>query len=129
MSATIWLAVGAGGALGAMARYGVAVWLAPDLARGGIPWATFLVNVIGTALLAALVATTLAGRGLTPGWKMFLGTGFSGALTTFSTFAVEAGLLAKHGHLGTAAAYVGLNLVACLAIAALVLLSVGVERL
>lgn len=65
-------AVFAGGCLGALARAGVAEGL-------HLPWATLLVNVVGAFILG--MAVTRAPR--------FVGTGFCGALTTFSTMQVE----------------------------------------
>lgn len=66
------LAVFAGGCLGALARAGVNELLP-------VPWHTLLVNVVGAFLLGVVV--TRAPR--------FLGTGFCGAFTTFSTMQVE----------------------------------------
>ena len=72
-----------GGALGALARAG----LAEALPAGGPdwPWATFLVNVIG-ALLLGYWFTTLP---RTSYRRPLLTTGFCGALTTFSTIQLE----------------------------------------
>jgi CrcB protein len=52
------------------------------------PWGTFTVNVIGSAILGFVVgATTTAGA---PHWiQLLVGTGFCGALTTYSTFSYE----------------------------------------
>lgn len=74
--------VAVGGALGSVARVGVAT--AAPAAVGGWPWATMAVNVSG-ALLLAVVLTRLRDHRL----RAMLGTGFLGAWTTFSTFAVE----------------------------------------
>ena len=114
MSPTAIAAVAAGGALGAVARFLVAVWIRP--APGTIPWATLSVNVAGSLVLAGLAALTLSGRPLQGPAALLVGTGFCGALTTFSTFSVEAVALARAGHVGVAATYVALNLVACFAV-------------
>lgn len=107
-------AVALGGALGATARYGVAqlVHASPDT----FPWATFWTNVTGSfalgLILALLVERYPPSRYLRP----FVATGFLGAYTTYSTFAVETVLLAKDGHPGLAVAYAAVSLLAgCLA--------------
>src|SRR3954447_9705920 len=80
-------AVFAGGVLGALARAGLAEAL--PHARGGWPWATFAVNIAGAALLG-YAATRLQERLPVSAWRRpFLGTGFCGALTTFSTMQLE----------------------------------------
>ncbi|MPZ74743.1 MAG: hypothetical protein GEU74_16270 [Nitriliruptorales bacterium] len=83
------------GAVGAWARYELSGWIQ---ARAGtpLPWGTALVNLAGTAPLAALVAAHHAGL-VTAGWLAVLGTGFAGAFTTFSTWMVESVHLAGEG--------------------------------
>jgi CrcB protein len=114
-------AILAGGLLGTLTRAGLAEAF-PH--RGGEwPWATFAVNLAGTLLLAWLT-TRLAER-VAPSryWRFFIGVGFCGALTTFSTFQVETIRLAKDGHAVVAVAYAAASLgcgMAC-AIAATVL--------
>jgi CrcB protein len=78
----------------------------------GFPWATFGVNVIGSFVLG-LVVTLVVERW--PGDRFIrplVAVGFCGGFTTFSTFAVEVDQRARHGHTGTAAAYVVASLVA-----------------
>lgn len=81
------LAVAAGGAIGSLARYGLAVALPTP--PGGFPWATLLANVCGCLLIGALMAAlTEAGRPhrlLRP----FVGIGVLGGFTTLSTYVVE----------------------------------------
>jgi fluoride exporter len=97
-----------GGAAGTLARAGVAE--AIPHASGAFPWSTLLVNLAGTAILARLVAT--ASR-----WRPLVGTGFCGALTTFSTFQVELLGMLDADHVALAAAYAGASLAAgCLAV-------------
>jgi len=111
---TQWIFVALGGALGAVARYGVAVALPTD-PHGGMPWATLAVNVAGSLLLGVIAALALSGK-LDDNLRLFVGTGFCGALTTFSTFSVEAVALVRAGQTSTAAAYVGANLLVCLVV-------------
>lgn len=104
-----------GGAAGALARAGLAeAWPPGD----SWPWATFVANLAGTALLAWL-ATRLSERvAPTQLWRPFLGTGLCGAVTTFSAFQIEAIRLAKDGRPGLAVSYVVVSLVLGLAITA-----------
>jgi fluoride exporter len=78
------LLVALGAAVGAPLRY-----LVGHRLNGGFPWGTLAVNVAGSLLLGAL-----AGSGTTPaGVTAAVGTGFCGALTTYSTFGWETLLL------------------------------------
>ena len=108
------LAVASGGALGALARWGVARG-AVGLGAEGF-WATAGVNVVGSFGLG-LAAALLTGReGALP---LFLLVGFFGAFTTFSTFAMDAACLMRERGFGGASVYVaasvGLALAAFLA--------------
>ena len=116
-----WLAVACGGALGATGRYGLSQWLPHQASQGSMPWATLLANVIGSALLGLLYGLSLSGRLGSSTWQAFLGPGLCGALTTFSTFALESVVLTRAGHTGTAIAYLALNLIICLGACALAL--------
>ncbi|MFE5914784.1 fluoride efflux transporter CrcB [Streptomyces wedmorensis] len=81
-------AVAAGGVLGASARYGAALlWPTPAHA---FPWTTFTVNAAGCAALGVLmVLTTETATAPHPLLRPFLGTGFCGGFTTFSTYALD----------------------------------------
>jgi CrcB protein len=109
------LSILVGGAVGALARAGVAEAL-PNTA-GEWPWATFGVNLCGAALLAWLTTRLTEMVAPTRYWRLLLGTGFCGALTTFSTFQVETIQLADHGHTALALAYVAASLAAGMALA------------
>ena len=85
--ATLLAVIGAGGAVGAAARYGAGLAIPPRLAA--FPYATFVVNVVGAVILGAVVALPadwLAAHELT---RPAIGTGFCGGLTTFSTMTLE----------------------------------------
>ena len=98
------LVVAVGGAIGASGRWAVGELLANG--EGGFPWATFIVNVVGCALVG------LATRRLVRGSDAWLGivVGVLGGFTTFSAFAVETRLLLDDGDAWTALAYVGASL-------------------
>lgn len=101
---SVLVAIAAGGALGAPARYGVARLVPVE--REAFPWATYSVNVGGALALGLLMALLLERFPPTRYARPFLGIGFLGSFTTFSTFAVEADMLVRDGRAGTAAAYV-----------------------
>jgi CrcB protein len=99
-----YVAAALGGALGALARWGVAEALPrePD----AWPWATLLVNLLGCLVLGTLVGRVFD-RSAGPPWlRPFLATGVLGGFTTYSAFAVETVQLAEAGRVGTAAGYV-----------------------
>jgi CrcB protein len=91
-----------GGAIGALARYGLAAGIPHR--TGTFPWSTFLTNVSGCLLIGILLVIITEARTVHPLSRPFLGTGVLGGFTTFSTFSVETErLLAAHPL--TAAAY------------------------
>ncbi|HWJ09262.1 MAG TPA: CrcB family protein [Nocardioides sp.] len=96
-----FLAVAAGGASGALARY-AATQAQPD--GGGFPWTTFAINVVGSALLAGLLLLPLARRSTL--WAAALGPGVLGGFTTFSATSEQARVLLADGRAALAGAYV-----------------------
>lgn len=109
------IAVLSGGAVGALARVAVAETI-PHHA-GEWPWATFTVNLLGALVLAWLTVRLAGPAPSLRYWRLALGTGFCGALTTFSTFQVETVELAGDGHAATAAGYAIVSIAAGLAAA------------
>ncbi len=104
-----------GGAVGAPLRY-LADLLVQSRHDSVYPWGTFTVNVLGSALLG-LVAGGVATAG-SPSWVLALvGTGFCGALTTFSTFGFETIRLIEDGSIAEASLNASLSLVIGLAAA------------
>jgi CrcB protein len=105
-----------GGAVGAPLRY-LADLLIQSRHDSLLPWGTFTVNVAGSAVLG--VVSALAATGATPGWVLTLvGTGFCGALTTFSTFGFETVRLIEDGAFTEALLNAGLGLLVGMAAAA-----------
>ena len=103
-------AVMAGGAAGTLARAGL--YEALPVTPGTWPWGTLIANVAGTLLLGWLVAAVAGGL-----WRPLVGTGFCGALTTFSTFQVQVVELGKDGHGALAALYLAVSVASGLAAA------------
>jgi len=95
-----------GGALGALLRAGVAE--AIPVGEAAWPWATFLVNVLGTGLLGYWF-TSLPHTSYR---RPLLTTGFCGALTTFSTVQLELVEMIDGGRAGLAALYLAASVVA-----------------
>ncbi|HEU0129743.1 MAG TPA: CrcB family protein [Mycobacteriales bacterium] len=106
----IVLAIALGAAVGAPARYLLDGWVGR---RGGLPWGTFAVNVLGS-----LVLGLLAGRHPGTGTEALVGTGFCGAFTTWSTLSWETVRLAADGAYAKAAATMLGSLAGGLAVAA-----------
>ena len=96
------LVVGAGGFLGAAARYllgGLVYrWLPATF-----PWATFLINVTGCFGIGFLAVLAEERMLLGPAARLFLMVGILGGYTTFSTFGYETNALLRDGSVGTAA--------------------------
>jgi CrcB protein len=103
-------AVAVGGFFGGLVRY--LIGLAMPAPTGAFPWSIFLVNTAGAFILALLLILVLEGLPPTTYLRPVLGTGFCGALTTFSSVATGVDQLVAHGHTATAAGYVATSLIA-----------------
>ena len=95
------LLVGAGGFVGAAARYGVG--LAMQRWTGTFPWATLSINVAGCFLIGLLMPRVEQ----RPAWFALVVPGLLGGFTTFSAFGHETWRLAEGGRAALAAVYVG----------------------
>ncbi|RSS50984.1 fluoride efflux transporter CrcB [Streptomyces sp. WAC01280] len=109
-------AVAAGGALGAVARYAASlVWPTP---ADAFPWTTFTVNAVGCAALGVLMVLLTETRirvNPHPLLRPFLGTGFCGGFTTFSTYALDTQRLLAAGETTRALLYLGATVLTALA--------------
>ena len=110
MQERLLLAIFVGGAVGALGRAGFEK--AFPASGHGWPWATFVLNIVGAALLGYFV-TRLQER-LPPSTypRPFVGTGLCGALTTFSTLQIEVIKLARGGHVSLGVTYLVVSIVA-----------------
>jgi len=110
--------VAAGGAAGAIARYAVYAGMM-SAGRSGFPYATLLVNVLGSFVAGALAVIFTAGFAAHAGWRLFSVVGFLGAFTTYSAFSVDTLLLIEAGHWRSAGVNVVLNVGLCLGLCAI----------
>jgi CrcB protein len=109
------LAVSLGGAIGAVARYGVSD-LVDRSHPGAFPWDTLTVNLSGSFVLGLLLALL----GSSAHWstaRLLFGTGLLGAFTTFSTFSLDTANLLRNDAALTAIIYVLTSLAGGLALA------------
>jgi CrcB protein len=83
-----WIAVAAGGALGALLRF----WVSESMPSDSFPWGTLTVNLVGSILLG-MVTAAVAVNTLSETQALLFGTGLLGAFTTLSTFSIESATL------------------------------------
>jgi CrcB protein len=95
------IAIAAGGALGALARYGMSSAVYAWLGRG-FPWGTLAVNLLGSFLMGLLFVLLIERLSWAPEWRGAILIGFLGAFTTFSTFSIETLNLLEEGAMLTA---------------------------
>jgi len=105
-------AIAAGGALGALGRWGMAN-LVVILTGRAFPWATLAVNVLGSLLMGAMFIAIVQNEAVRREWESVLTVGFLGAFTTFSTFALETAVLLEAGRNVAAMAYVAASVMLC----------------
>lgn len=96
-----------GGALGALARYGIGLLLKPE-STAIFPIHTFLINLTGSFLIgiAAYMLTQLSN---TAAVQLFVITGILGGFTTFSSFSIESVQLIQQGKFIIAGTYITLS--------------------
>lgn len=111
--------VGAGGALGAAARYLVGLATHRGLAPGAFPWGTLAVNLAGCLLIGLGAGLAETRGGLANEARLFLFVGVLGGFTTFSSFGYETFALLREQHLLRAALNAGANVALGLLLVAL----------
>jgi CrcB protein len=87
-----FLIVAFGAGLGGAMRHAVNI-LAARLLGTGFPYGTLTVNVAGSFAMGLLTPLLLAHPAVSPGWRLLLAPGVLGGFTTFSTFALDTGVM------------------------------------
>ena len=100
-----YLIVFAGAGVGGAMRHGVNL-ASERLFGAGLPYATLIVNVVGSLLMGLLAGYFIARMGIPQHVRLFLTTGVLGGFTTFSAFSLDAALLIERHAYWSAAAYV-----------------------
>lgn len=111
-----YLAIAFGGALGAISRH----WLTSameNLNGTDFPLGTFVVNLFGSFLIGLVFVVFAEKLSFAEQWRPVIIIGFLGAMTTFSTFSLDALLLFQQGQYNTALFYVLGSVVLCLSAA------------
>ena len=93
------IAICVGASLGALSRWGLALWLGVG---GFMPWGTLAANLIGGYLVGVMVAIFAGMPDIDPIWRLAIVTGFLGGLTTFSSFSAEVTTMLMEGRAGVA---------------------------
>ena len=101
---SLWFAVAAGGALGALARW-LVVGQAVRLLGPEFPAGTMAVNILGSLAMGLAAALVAQGLALSVELRTFFTVGFLGSFTTFSTYSLDAVRLAERGDWAQAAFY------------------------
>lgn len=107
------VAVGAGAAVGAWARWALSLMLNPLFPT--VPLGTLAANLVGGFLMGVCMALISHYEAMSPELRLLLTTGFLGGLTTFSTFSAEATTLLSRGQLGWGGALIAAHVVGSIA--------------
>jgi CrcB protein len=112
------LAIALGGAMGSLSRY----WfgnLITHFAGAHFPYATLLVNVLGSLLMGVFYVLMIEKTHLSALWRSVTIIGFLGAFTTFSTFSLQAFALFEESRFIAALVYILTSVLVCILAAAL----------
>lgn len=112
MMGKAFTAVAAGGALGCLLRWYLAIFL--NRYFPAVPPGTLAANLIGCYIIGAAIAYFALAPGIAPEWRLFVTTGFCGGLTTFSTFSVEVVALLQSDRTGLALGAIAVHLLGSL---------------
>lgn len=104
------LMVGAGGFVGSTLRFLVSKYFYMSFLTG-FPWATFIVNIVGSFLIGLFFGLSERENGMSEDTRLFLMVGLCGGFTTFSTFSAESLRLLQNKDVLNLSLYVGCSFV------------------
>lgn len=107
-----------GGGIGAVTRYLISINMAKHI-QVNLPFATFLVNIIGCFVIGFLYFLFIEKSDISPALKLSLTVGFCGGLTTFSTFSLELFEMVGNHQFFHAFSYIILSVIICLIMTAI----------
>ncbi len=113
------LAVGSGGFLGAMARYGLSGLVHRKMPLATFPWGTLGVNLLGCLAIGVLAGLAESRQLFSPEIRIFALIGVLGGFTTFSTFGYETFAMIRDDEYLRAAANVGMHVILGVALVSL----------
>lgn len=110
MNMLMLLAIGSGGFIGAILRYIINNYISHNYPHT-LPYGILFVNLLGSLLLGVVFAIFTFTALFSHDTRVytFITTGILGALTTYSTFALDSFMMLNNGHYGMAAMNMGLN--------------------
>jgi CrcB protein len=103
--------VAAGGAVGAVGRFGIDR-LAGAFLGHGFPYGTLIVNIAGSFILGAVIEVSALAWSPSPEIRAMIVVGLLGAFTTFSTFSLDVVTMMTRGEMAHALVYVGVSIIA-----------------
>jgi len=103
------IAISVGASFGAVTRWLLGTWL--NALFPAVPPGTLVANLLGGYLIGLAIAYSANNATLPAEWRLFVITGFLGALTTFSTFSAEVTTLIQQGRIGWAGAEIAVHLI------------------
>jgi CrcB protein len=115
-SRLFWICLG--GAAGTAARYWITGWV-PRMLGTQFPYATLLVNLLGSFLIGGVMHVALTTEHFSPTMRLALTVGVLGGFTTYSSFSFESLSFFQVGAWGLGLAYVAATLLGCLVACAL----------
>lgn len=102
-----FMMVGIGGMIGSMLRYAAII----TIKNQAVPYATFIVNIIGSFAIGAIAGFALRNATFNSEWRLFLATGICGGFTTFSSFSLECLQLLQQNRYLAATIYIGASVI------------------